>query len=160
MSNAQAMFLKTAAAIGADLPRWRRTLHKLTITEISGVDRPCQEGARVAILKRAQTTQETEMEPFDKRVSDILAGSNGMTRSAAMSKAAREYPAEFEAYQNRGAEIAKAAAAPRAPDVHKCEQEFNDLVRDYMKRYGISKCAAMSRVATERPAAVLALNLV
>ena len=31
----------------------RRVLEKLKLTEISGVDRPCQEGARVAIMKRA-----------------------------------------------------------------------------------------------------------
>lgn len=31
----------------------KRILHELKITEISGVDRPCQEGARVAILKAA-----------------------------------------------------------------------------------------------------------
>jgi uncharacterized Ntn-hydrolase superfamily protein len=30
----------------------RRILHKLKLTEISGVDRPCQEGARVTIMKR------------------------------------------------------------------------------------------------------------
>jgi hypothetical protein len=30
----------------------KRVLEKLTLTEISGVDRPCQEGARVTIMKR------------------------------------------------------------------------------------------------------------
>jgi hypothetical protein len=32
----------------------RRVLDKLLLTEISGVDRPCQEGARVAIMKRKE----------------------------------------------------------------------------------------------------------
>lgn len=32
----------------------RRILDELVMTEISGVDRPCQEGARVAIMKRAE----------------------------------------------------------------------------------------------------------
>lgn len=34
----------------------RRILDELVLTEISGVDRPCQEGARVAIMKRASPT--------------------------------------------------------------------------------------------------------
>lgn len=32
----------------------KRILHKLKLTEISGVDRPCQEGALVTIMKRDQ----------------------------------------------------------------------------------------------------------
>ena len=40
----------------------RRILRKLKITEISGVDRPCQEEARVTIMKRH--------EPEDRFVTD------------------------------------------------------------------------------------------
>jgi hypothetical protein len=37
----------------------RRILEKLNITEISGVDRPCQEHARVTIMKRAPGDEDT-----------------------------------------------------------------------------------------------------
>ena len=38
----------------------RRILEKIVLTEISGVDRPCQEGARVAIMKRKEPNMNTE----------------------------------------------------------------------------------------------------
>jgi hypothetical protein len=35
----------------------KRILHKITITEISAVDKPCVEGARAVIMKRADAPQ-------------------------------------------------------------------------------------------------------
>jgi hypothetical protein len=43
----------------SDLPKRRRVLTKIKLTEISGVDRPCQEGAKVAIMKRDEPPEDT-----------------------------------------------------------------------------------------------------
>jgi hypothetical protein len=48
----------------------RRILEKLTLTEISGVDRPCQEGARVTIMKRDFSAEQTGV---GKSVDDLAA---------------------------------------------------------------------------------------
>src|SRR4051794_4523271 len=42
------------------MPPKRRILEKLKILEVSGVDKPAQEGALVALLKRQNSKQETE----------------------------------------------------------------------------------------------------
>jgi hypothetical protein len=39
----------------------RRILHKLKLTEISAVDRPCQEGARMMIMKSAPRNKVEEL---------------------------------------------------------------------------------------------------
>lgn len=52
-------------------PRARQILEKLVITEISGVDRPCQEHARMTIMKRDTRPDLTALQ---KRV-DVLKAS-------------------------------------------------------------------------------------
>ena len=55
----------------------RRILEKLVLEEISGVDRPCQEGARVAIMKRAMDERDKNLPALVKSavVSDRAAKS-------------------------------------------------------------------------------------
>ena len=48
------------------MPR-RRILEKLKITEISGVDRPAQEGARVTIMKREQEPTMNKLNALEDR---------------------------------------------------------------------------------------------
>jgi hypothetical protein len=50
----------------------KRILDKLVLTEISGVDRPCQEGAHVAIMKRKETTMD-EVQELEGAVLDLEA---------------------------------------------------------------------------------------
>lgn len=54
-----------------DLPKKRRILHKLDIEEISGVDRPCQEGARVSIMKRDPRTLEDRINVLKEDIAAI-----------------------------------------------------------------------------------------
>jgi hypothetical protein len=49
----------------------RRVLEKLIITEISGVDNPCQEGASVAILKRRDDTMSGKTEELEARIIEL-----------------------------------------------------------------------------------------
>lgn len=56
----------------------RRILDKLLLTEISGVDRPCQEGARVAIMKRDTS--------FDDRVVKLQARIKSLRKSIGVLK--------------------------------------------------------------------------
>lgn len=48
----------------------RRILEKLELTEISGVDRPCQEGAKVTIMKR-DTPEEVRTAALQKRIASL-----------------------------------------------------------------------------------------
>lgn len=49
----------------------KRILSKFTITEISGVDFPAQEGASVLIMKRDEPSQETELELLKRQVEEL-----------------------------------------------------------------------------------------
>lgn len=62
----------------------KRVLEKLKLTEISGVDRPCQEGARVAIMKRAKMKgecTEEEMRARIKKLEERLAQLQDLTKA-------------------------------------------------------------------------------
>jgi hypothetical protein len=79
-------------------------MEEFRIHEISAVDHPAQEGAKVAIMKRrasAATVRAREQPPvFMKRVAEIRRrdGCDGVT---AMRRARREYPAELAAMQKQ-----------------------------------------------------------
>lgn len=49
----------------------RRILDELRLTEISGVDKPCQEGARVAIMKRADDGMDANLSHIEYRIATI-----------------------------------------------------------------------------------------
>ena len=87
------------------MPEQRRIIRKLKITEISGVDNPCQEGARMTIMKRAEAPL-TAMTAFDQRVTEIQQ-SDGCSRVQAMSKARQEFPTDFDIYQSGGSVITR-----------------------------------------------------
>lgn len=102
----------------------RRILDELKIEEISGVDSPCQEDARVTIMKRRHTMQREETQTvhdeelegaltdldarvthltqkldsgsFDSKVAEIRKR-EGCTGTVAMAKARRQCPDLFEA---------------------------------------------------------------
>lgn len=49
----------------------RRILEKFKLTEISGVDRPCQEHATVAIMKRAVSAEEVKVTDLSARIAKL-----------------------------------------------------------------------------------------
>lgn len=58
-----------------ELPHRRRVLRQIKLTEISGVDRPAQEGALVTIMKRAdpdERSKENDMNHIDELEGQIL----------------------------------------------------------------------------------------
>src|SRR5262249_52882773 len=54
----------------------RRILHKIKLEEISGVDRPCQEGARMTIMKRA----DDDVTLLQERVAVLKSKVNALTK--------------------------------------------------------------------------------
>jgi hypothetical protein len=94
----------------------RRVLEKLNITEISGVDRPCQEGARVAIMKR-DFSEKHRIDKLEKRIDGIR---KNVEFSAALikfwSEQARE--AAIEARRRKGKLIARTARAQAREDAN------------------------------------------
>src|ERR1044072_9798721 len=65
------------------MPMKRRILEELTMTEISGVDRPCQEGARVALFKRAPVEKFNPNHDARGRFSAALGAVSGAASAAA-----------------------------------------------------------------------------
>ena len=65
----------------------RRILHKLKLTEISAVDRPCQEGARMTIMKRAP--EQGTPTALENRVSVLAKKAEEMSQRALLLRAQR-----------------------------------------------------------------------
>jgi hypothetical protein len=104
----------------------RRILHKINLTEISAVDNPAQEHARMVIMKRVdpndtrRTRQEEPTMSFDSEVTKIMKR-DSVTRSVAMTRARREHPDAWDAY--RSGDVAKSAG-----------NDFEALVKAEMHR--------------------------
>jgi len=132
----------------------RRILREFTITEISAVDRPAQQMARMVLMKRGE-----DESSFQTRVSEV-AKRHGCSRMAAMRKARVEYPDEFEEYQAEGAVSSRLVVKREAlPGAAKAKREFDRAVSELVSSAGISRTAAMSRVRRERPDLYEALQM-
>lgn len=143
----------------------KRILRELHIGKIAAVDRPCQEHARMTLMKRADDDEEyddmqiqkiTRDEPVSfptlGAAMDHLRKVRGMSGSDAMSAAAREHPELLAKYQQDGERIAKAAREAAKPrPVTKAEQDFQDRVDEIAKRDGIGRSGAMSKARAEFP---------
>ena len=124
----------------------RRILREFTITEVSAVDRPAQEVARMVLMKRRE--DETS---FQRRVSEI-AKRRGCSRLHAMRKARAQYPDEFAEYQAEGAVSSRPVVKREAsPGAGKAKRDFDRAVSELVSSAGISRTAAMSRIRRERP---------
>jgi hypothetical protein len=146
----------------------RRILREFRIAEISAVDRPAQEGALMAIMKRADDEQEDdEMElrkiaSFDSFEAAVaaIAKREGCQRHVAFSKAANAFPALLDAYRREGSErVAKAAddlARRRAKPA--AATHFDRIVDGIMDRDKVSRSAAMSKARQENPDAYRAMQ--
>ena len=148
----------------------RRILHEIVIDKIAAVDHPCQEGAKMAILKRAEAPdapeQETDMSAaFEKamqaRANQLLveraspattARAAASARREAMEKAALENPELVEAYRQPPApapvpeEVAKAAL-----NLAKASRDFDIAVDEIAKRKDLPRSDAMELAASQYP---------
>jgi hypothetical protein len=107
----------------------RRVLEKLIINEISGVDNPCQENARVAIMKRENNmTEQTEDQLLDGQLLDLEAKLMEFNKVlAAVGEAAEE------------------------ADKAAIEQSFEQKVEEIRKRDNCSRTDALSKARKEAP---------
>ena len=138
----------------------RRILREFTIREISAVDRPAQEAAKMVLMKRREPDGADEDEtPFQTRVSEI-AKQDGCSRLEAMQMARVEYPEEFEVYQAEGAVSSRPVQkAESRPGAAKAKRDFDGAVSELVSSAGISRTAAMSRIRRERPDLYEALQM-
>ena len=117
------------------LPRRRRVLRKIKISEISAVDHPAHEGALMAIMKRGPSDERT----LDDRLDDLRLRADDV--EAALAKAAAVL-----ADRQRGTGSAQQRKERTMADLV-------DLARDIAKRDGCSSTAALCRARQEHPAA-------
>lgn len=140
----------------------KRIMKDFAISEISAVDRPAQAGAVAVFIKRHE--QESKMElrkvtrdepisfPTLEAAMDHLLKSHGMSRSSAMSTAAREHPDLLAKYQREGEDrIAKAADAGKPQPVSKAVMEFDDRVEQIAKGRGLPRHQAMKKARERYP---------
>ena len=155
-------------------PTKRRILEKIEIDEISGVDRPCVEHARVAIMKRAQEPKmnsfaaledsvlilkdkvdvlnqnlaaRVERAPPDfDAVAATIQRRDGCAGTEAFTKARREAPTAFAAYNGPNGVRPNANAIGKASATADFMREVEALVAN-----GSSKTAAMSEVRRREP---------
>src|SRR5690606_11718933 len=127
-------------------------MREFTIDELSGVDRPAQEGARVCFFKRDDSEQEepASFESFEAAVEHLrkIHGSG----TAAMSAARAQFPDLLRKYRQAGDEAAAKAAGAAAPrEVAKAVSDWYALVDKIAERDGVSRTVAMSRARKEFP---------
>jgi hypothetical protein len=108
----------------------RRILEKLKMTEISAVDRPCQEDARVAILKRAD-------EPNERKEINV--------DTTELVGAVIDLEAKM-------AHLAKTLAEAKAKDPEaKTSPDFEATVAEIRKRDACTHTEALTKARTENP---------
>jgi len=148
----------------------QRVLHDLTIDKIAAVDRPCQEHARMTIMKRDSNEEYDKMQlqkidrdavasfdTFEQAVGHLekVTGS----RAGAMRAAGRQYPQLVRKFNQDGDEIAKAAVAARkARAAPQAVAAWDVIVGGIQARDGVTRSAAMSTARKENPAAFAAMQ--
>ncbi len=147
--------------------RRRRIMREFLLKEISAVDRPAQQGALMAIMKRLEPDREAarmqmkKIDPmprgYDSFESAIaaIAAAEGVPLYRVMSKAAAAWPALMDRYQSEGTErVAKAAdAVDKARAMPAAVRHFHGLVDAVQARDGCSRSTAIMRARQENPAA-------
>lgn len=130
----------------------RRILHSLTLDAIAAVDHPCQEHAKMMIVKRRPDAGKpaSETEPsagFADAVAKI-AKRDRIGRADAMAKARVEHPDLFKAaYEKKR----PAEAAPAGEDERgKARMAFMAAARGIAARDRIPVSTAMERARKER----------
>jgi hypothetical protein len=117
----------------------RRIITKLKIDEISGVDRPCQQGAVVTIMKRREDDApiiKLKEPPMDfERTVDAIRARDKCSRTAALSKARQESPESFLAYRD-------------GPSKQDKKADYDELI-EAATRKGVPAAIASQQVLTE-----------
>lgn len=146
--------------------RRKNIMRAFTIDELSAVDNPAQAHARVAIMKRhGGNEQENDMRleriggdevanfgTLDEAVEHLR--ESGMSRSDAMSKAARAHPDLLKQYRDEGeAQVKKQLERMRSPTASPAVGAFDALVRRIRERDMCSGTEALRRARSEDPAA-------
>jgi hypothetical protein len=119
----------------------KRILRTLKIDEISGVDFPCQEGARMTIMKR----REPELPPIEDQVA-ALAEKISVLRKGIEEFAATsglDQPEQHTETTMRTDEIAK--------NMRKTGTDFQAKVTEIATTEKVSRSVAMSKAAVEFP---------
>jgi len=98
----------------------KRILKEIDLSAIACVDDPCQEGAKMAIMKRNESTRPAQPKSaFDQAV-ETISKQEGISKTEAMAKVRRTQPAMFDEFQK--------AAPPRG------SARFKKLVQEDMAR--------------------------
>jgi hypothetical protein len=148
----------------------RRIMRRFRLDEISAVDRPAQEHARMTLIKRNEGQEQDDMrlekitrdEPLSFATFEAavvhLRELHECSRASAMSAAADRYPDLLRKYNDEGAERVEKAAqeATRISATSEAEQNWNMLVSNIMDRDKVSRVVAMPRARRENPGAYAA----
>ena len=140
--------------------RKRRIMQEFSIDELSAVDKPAQEYARMTIMKRADPEENDDMR-FEKIIDrprafdsfedavEHLKTIDGCSGTEALRKAADAHPKLLEAYQAAGAVSSRPnfEKAARPLDV----QRFNLIVDGIAERDGVGRARAMQIAARTHP---------
>ena len=139
----------------------RRILHHIKIHEISGVDRPAQEGAQVVIMKRTDADRTGNLASRISRLRDALAAIIPVKKEHVMSNESYDALVTKETCGGRiprhVAEqriIHKFGSQPNAARILKnanAANDFQERVVEIAKRDGCSQTRAMATARREHP---------
>lgn len=144
----------------------KRILDKIKLTEISGVDRPCQQGARVAIMKRAEPSSITKFDKAHQRLSAALAKAypshekeTEMTKKMDETMIDDELEGSIIDLEAQLADLNKRLAEAEAQTNHNQNNQilvsapdFEDTVAGIRKRDGCSRTEALAKARKENAA--------
>ena len=137
-------------------PRKRRILTDFVVDKIAAVDNPCQEHARVAIIKRRDDDESLEIhrmaEDFPRLVFEVQKR-DSCSRYDALMTAAIENPEAVQAYRHsspvRMNEIAKRDDA--IAKGHDRQRKINKHKREIMARDRVDATTALMTLHDEAP---------
>ncbi len=126
-----------------------RIMNQFRIDELSAVDDPAQEHARVAIMKRDGAVPATP-EGFAKAVAAIMARDRCL-RSDAMVRAAHEHPEAVAALRKAAPAEAEEAEGPDEDERAGARRIFAAKVRELAARDQLGQASAMIRARAQHP---------
>ncbi|MFD0987816.1 hypothetical protein [Methyloligella solikamskensis] len=145
--------------------RRKRIMREFTIDELSAVDRPAQQHATMAIMKRDEGDEPAapiadgkddvaHFDSFEQAVEQLAAILSG-GRTEAMKKVARERPDLLQKYNQDGRDAFQKAQAEasRPAEVSKAKEDFDLLVDGIMDERKVSRTQAMTIARAKHPAA-------
>jgi hypothetical protein len=116
------------------MPTKKRVLEELKIDEISGVDNPCQEGARVTIMKRREDKMDTE--ELEGAVTDLSARVEHLHKAVEAAQVRLDKkPSTLSAsdFEVKASEIRKRDACSHTEAFAKARKEHPNLYAVYQR---------------------------